>query len=127
MQNRQSTELLFELSRPGCQGVRLPECDVPVEPLDELLAPELIADSLLPLPELAEPELSRHFINLSTRNMSVDTHFYPLGSCTMKYNPKRNERMASLPGFLHAHPYQPEETLQGLLAVLYSCQEIRAG
>ncbi len=75
------------------------------------------------LPELAEPDVVRHFTNLSTMNMSVDAHFYPLGSCTMKYNPKRNERLAALPGWLDVHPYQPESTLQGLLQLLYEVQQ----
>ena len=80
-----------------------------------------------PLPELAEPDVVRHFTNLSTRNFSVDTHFYPLGSCTMKYNPKRNERLAALPGMADLHPYQPESTLQGMLALLHQCQHNLGG
>ena len=68
----------------------------------------------------------RHFLNLLTLNMSVNTHFYPLGSCTMKYNPKRNERLAALPGIADLHPYQPESTLQGLLEILFSLQEMLA-
>mgnify|MGYP005851681569 FL=1 len=68
----------------------------------------------------------RHFVNLSAENMSVDTHFYPLGSCTMKFNPKRNERLANLPGLAELHPYQPEETLQGLLCLLHGAQEMLA-
>jgi glycine dehydrogenase subunit 2 len=122
MHNTQSTELLFELSNPGCCAVRLPACDVPQKPLDELLPKGAMSDSPLPLPELSEPEVVRHFVNLSTRNFSVDTHFYPLGSCTMKYNPKRNERLASLPGLTELHPYQPESTLQGILALLHLAQ-----
>ena len=78
------------------------------------------------LPELAEPDVVRHYTNLSTLNMSVDTHFYPLGSCTMKHNPKRNERLASLPGMLHVHPYQSEDSMQGLLELLYGLQEMLA-
>ncbi len=66
----------------------------------------------------------RHFVNLSQQNMSVDTHFYPLGSCTMKYNPKRNERAAAMPGFAEVHPYQPEETIQGMLEMLHEMQEM---
>jgi glycine dehydrogenase subunit 2 len=81
---------------------------------------------LPPLPELAEPEVVRHYANLSTLNMSVDTHFYPLGSCTMKYNSKRNERVAGLPGIVDLHPYQPEATLQGLLHLLYELQQYLA-
>ena len=126
MRNRQATQLLFEQSKPGRRGVELPPCDVPAQPLEKLLPAEQIASSPPPLPELTEPELVRHFINLSTLNMSVDTHFYPLGSCTMKYNPKRNERLAAMPGMIDLHPYQPEETLQGMLALLYSVQQMLA-
>ena len=98
MKNDQATQLIFELSRPGREAVRLPACDVPKRPLAELLPQEAIAASPPPLPEVSEPDLVRHFVNLSTRNMSVDTHFYPLGSCTMKYNPKRNERLGQPAG-----------------------------
>ena len=124
MRNRQATELLFELSQPGRRGARLPQCDVPLRPLDELIPAETIAAEPPDLPELAEPDVVRHFTNLSTLNMSVDTHFYPLGSCTMKYNSKRNERIASFPGFADLHPYQPESTLQGLLCLLFELQEM---
>jgi len=124
MRNTQSTDLLFELSKPGASAVHLPACDVPERALDELLPAGALADGPPPLPEVSEPEVVRHFVNLSTLNMSVDTHFYPLGSCTMKYNPKRNERLASLPGIADVHPYQPEPTFQGLLRVLYECQEM---
>ncbi len=126
MRNKQATELLFEQSRPGCEAVRLPECDVPRRPIEELLPVGALASEAPPLPEVTEPELVRHFVNLSAQNMSVDTHFYPLGSCTMKYNPKRNERLANLPGFADLHPYQPESTLQGLLEILYAVQEMLA-
>ncbi len=126
MRNNQSTQLLFEQSRPGRQAAVLPECDVPRRPLAELLPADALSGSPLPLPELTEPELVRHFVNLSTKNMSVDTHFYPLGSCTMKYNPKRNERLAGLPGLADVHPYQPESTVQGLLELLYAGQEMLA-
>ncbi len=78
------------------------------------------------MPELSELDVVRHYTNLSTLNMSIDSNFYPLGSCTMKYNPKRNERLAALPGFAAQHPYQDESTLQGLLSILYSLQEILA-
>jgi len=126
MRNQQAVELLFEQSRPGRCGVQLPECDVPRRPLGELLPAGAIATDRPPLPELTEPEVVRHFVNLSTCNMSVDTHFYPLGSCTMKYNPKRNERLALLPGMTDLHPYQPESTLQGMFELLYRSQEILA-
>ncbi len=126
MRNTRATQLLFELSKAGRRGVRLPAADVPEAPLDELLPAEARASTPPPLPELTEPELVRHFTNLSTQNMSVDTHFYPLGSCTMKHNPKRNERLANLPGMLDLHPYQPVDTLQGLLELLWGLQEMLA-
>jgi glycine dehydrogenase subunit 2 len=126
MRSVQSSPLLFELSRPGCRAVRLPACDVPQKPLAELLPAGAMAETPLPLPELSEPDVVRHFVNLSTKNLSVDTNFYPLGSCTMKYNPKRNERLASLPGMADLHPYQPEATLQGMLALLHQAQHMLA-
>lgn len=126
MRNTRATDVLFQLSRPGRRAARMPACDVPRWPCDALVPPALLADAPPPLPELAEADLVRHFTNLSTLNMSVDTHFYPLGSCTMKYNPKRNERLASLPGFTDLHPYQPEATLQGLLQLLFELQQMLA-
>ena len=126
MRNVRATELLFELSKPGCSGAKLPQCDVPVRPVAELLPAEAITAKPLPLPELSEPDIVRHFVNLSTLNMSVDTHFYPLGSCTMKYNPKRNERIAGMPGFVNLHPYQSDETVQGMLELLYQSQQMLA-
>ncbi len=85
-----------------------------------------LAASPPPLPELAEPDVVRHFVNLSTLNMSVDTHFYPLGSCTMKYNPKRHERLSGLPGIVDLHPHQTVGNIQGLLDMLYEMQEMLA-
>src|SRR4051812_21152013 len=119
MRNTRATQLLFELSKPGRRAARLPACDVPVKPLQELLPQSAIAAEPPPLPELAEPDIVRHFANLSTLNMSVDTHTYPLGSCTMKYNPKRNERAANMAGIVDLHPYQPESSLQGMLQLLF--------
>lgn len=109
---------IFELSSAGRVGVPFPEPDVPRTELPTNL---LRAD--LPLPELAEVDVIRHFLHLSHFNYSVDGGFYPLGSCTMKYNPKINEDMARLPGFLFAHPLQPIETVQGSLALMYTLQE----
>jgi glycine dehydrogenase subunit 2 len=126
MPNVQPTPLLFDLSNPGACAVRLPACDVPQKPLADLLPAGAVAETPLPLPELSEPDVVRHFVNLSTRNMSVDGNFYPLGSCTMKYNPKRNERLAALPGMADLHPYQPEATLQGILALLHQAQHMLA-
>ena len=122
MRNRRATQLLFELSHPGRGGAVLPACDVPKRPMAELISDKHRAAAPPPLPELAEPEVVRHYANLSTLNMSVDTHFYPLGSCTMKYNSKRNERVAGLPGIVDLHPYQPESTLQGMLRLLHELQ-----
>lgn len=87
---------------------------------------EFMASSAPALPELAEPDVVRHFVNLSTLNMSVDTHFYPLGSCTMKYNPKRHERLSRLPGIVDLHPHQTVGNIQGLLELLYSMQQMLA-
>ncbi len=114
--------LLFETSRPGRSTFLLPECDVPDRPLEELIPAAHQASEPPHLPELGELDVVRHYTNLSTMNMAIDANFYPLGSCTMKYNPKRNERLASLPGLLKLHPYQDESTLQGMLALLYELQ-----
>ncbi len=85
--------------------------------------PENLLRKELPLPELSEVDVVRHFVNLSKYNYSVDGGLYPLGSCTMKYNPKINEDMARLPGFAFTHPLQPIETVQGNLALMYTLQE----
>src|SRR5438477_9142532 len=126
MDKPQSTELLFEMSRPGRRCQRLPVCDVPTGPADLLLPAAALADAPPPLPEVGEIDLVRHFVNLSTRNMAIDTNFYPLGSCTMKYNPKRHERLASLPGLADLHPLQSDESCQGMLQLLWQLQEILA-
>jgi len=119
MRNTLATQLIFELAQSGRRGARLPACDVPEQPLASLLPTAALAERPAPLPEVAEPDVVRHFTNLSTQNMSVDTHFYPLGSCTMKYNPKRNERVAALAGFADLHPYQSDDSLQGILQLLW--------
>jgi len=109
---------IFDLSSPGRTGVSFPDPDVPLSEL-----PESMLREDLPLPELAEVDVVRHYMHLSTFNYSVDSGFYPLGSCTMKYNPKINEDTCRLPGFLFTHPLQPIETVQGNLAVMYTLQE----
>ncbi len=110
--------LLCELSVKGRIGFRFPDSDVPSSPLpNELLREEL------PLPEMYEPDVIRHFTRLSQLNHAIDIGFYPLGSCTMKYNPKINEEVARLPGFSAVHPLQPIETVQGSLALMYELQE----
>ena len=118
--------LLFESSRPGRSTAILPDSDVPDRPLSSLIPDVHRSSAPPPLPELGELDVVRHYTNLSTLNMSIDANFYPLGSCTMKYNPKRNERLAAMPGFAAQHPYQQEETLQGLLGLLYEVQEMLA-
>jgi glycine dehydrogenase subunit 2 len=123
MDKNQSTELLFELSHPGRRTHRLPQCDVPTA---NSLPASALADEPPPLPQVGEIDLVRHFVNLSTRNMSIDTNFYPLGSCTMKYNPKRHERLASHPGMTDLHPLQSDESCQGMLEILWELQNILA-
>jgi glycine dehydrogenase subunit 2 len=113
-----SEPLLFEISRPGRCATKLPELDVPLAEL-----PEELTRENLPLPEVSELDLVRHYTRLSQMNHAVDIGFYPLGSCTMKYNPHINEEMARLPGFVHLHPYQSEETVQGALFLMYHLQE----
>ncbi len=119
-------KLLFESSRPGRSTAFVPASDVPDRPLDGLIPVEHLSPTGPGLPELGELDIVRHYTNLSTLNMSIDGNFYPLGSCTMKYNPKRNERLAGLPGVSALHPYQDESTLQGMLAILFEMQEMLA-
>lgn len=111
------------MSRSGRQGYSLPPCDVPGKPLEQILPKVLQRSEPLDLPELTEMEIIRHYTELSTRNFGVDTGFYPLGSCTMKYNPKVNEEAAVLPGFAFMHPCQAEETAQGALKLLYNMEQ----
>jgi glycine dehydrogenase subunit 2 len=125
MEKTQSTGLIFELGKAGRRSHRLPPCDVPEVALDALLPPAYRAAPPA-LPEVGEIDLIRHFINLSTRNMSIDTNFYPLGSCTMKYNPKRHERLSALDGIGNLHPFQTDESCQGMLELLHSMQAILA-
>lgn len=109
---------IYELSSPGRVGVRFPQSDVP-----ETALPKGLTRENLPLPELSELDVVRHFTRLSRLNYSIDYGYYPLGSCTMKYNPKINEETARLPGFAYTHPLQPIETVQGNLALMYQLQE----
>ena len=109
---------LMERSVPGRIGAALPGLDVPAQPLP----PDGVLRRELKLPELSEPEVVRYFTLLSRLNFSIDTNFYPLGSCTMKYNPKVNDEMASLPGFAALHPLQTQSSAQGALKLLYRLQ-----
>jgi glycine dehydrogenase subunit 2 len=118
----QPEPLLSELSRPGAPGHQLPALDVPeVDDLGgQLLRPELR------LPEIGELDVVRHFTHLAQRNFSIDSVFYPLGSCTMKYNPRVNEDVARLPGIAHVHPLQPDSTVQGALRIMFELQRLLA-
>ncbi len=113
--------LLVELSSPGRLGCRLPELDVP-----EAVLPERFVRQDLPLPEISEREVVQHFTRLSQLNFSIDTGFYPLGSCTMKYNPRLHEDVARFEGFARIHPLQDESTVQGALQLMYELQEYLA-
>jgi glycine dehydrogenase subunit 2 len=112
-------KLIYEKSQAGRRGGELPRYDLP--PAD--VPGELRRAEPPRLPELAEPEILRHFTELSTRNFGIDTGFYPLGSCTMKYNPRVNERLVMLPGFRDLHPYQEEDGAQGALELMWRLQE----
>jgi glycine dehydrogenase subunit 2 len=112
-------KLIFEKSQAGRRAGELPRYDVPAVEVPE----ELRRAESPRLPELGEPELVRHFTELSSRNFGIDTGFYPLGSCTMKYNPRVNERLVMLPGFRDLHPYQEEDGTQGALELMWRLQE----
>ncbi len=116
------SRLIFEKSRPGRQGAGLPENFLEKDSTQNLPEKYRRREPLL-FPEVSEPEVIRHFVNLSRKNFSIDTHFYPLGSCSMKYNPKLNEWAAALEGFSAVHPLQPQETTQGFLEVFYQLEQ----
>ena len=115
--NEQKT--IFELSSEGRRGMRYQKCDVP----ETELPAGLVRDEL-PMPELSEADVVRHYTNLSELNYSLDNGFYPLGSCTMKYNPKIDEKLSRLDGFVNVHPLQPIETVQGSLLLMYELQDM---
>src|SRR2546421_5282009 len=120
----QNEALVFERSQRGRKGYRLPALDFEETPLDELLPADLRReDDLEGLPELSEPDVVRHFTRISTWNYNIDLGLYPLGSCTMKYNARLNERVARIPGFANLHPLAPEADAQGALAVIYELQQ----
>ncbi|WP_042458330.1 aminomethyl-transferring glycine dehydrogenase subunit GcvPB [Neobacillus dielmonensis] len=121
--NNQDQALIFELSTPGRIGYSLPEMDVPELDLTSLLPEEYLRDEEPSLPEVSELDIMRHYTALSRRNHGVDSGFYPLGSCTMKYNPKMNENVARYNGFVHIHPLQDESSVQGALELLYDLQQ----
>ncbi len=110
--------LLIEISKEGRKSYSLPKLDVDTLKLDEMLDHNMIKKTDLELPELSELDVVRHYTLLSNKNFGVDTGFYPLGSCTMKYNPKIDEDMASLCKFTQVHPYQSTDTAQGSLELM---------
>jgi glycine dehydrogenase subunit 2 len=113
---------IFERSRPGRRAFAPPPLDVPPRPLDELLPAHLRRAQPARLPELSEPEIVRHYTRLSKRNFDLDSGFYPLGSCTMKHNPRLHERAAALPGHARLHPLQDPERAQGALELMFNLQ-----
>jgi len=115
--------LIFERSVPGRIGFQAPTCDVPETNPADVLQSRLLRKTPARLPEVAEPQVARHYSNLSVKNHHVDKGFYPLGSCTMKYNPKVNDAVAALPGFAQLHPDQSEKSAQGALALIYRLEE----
>lgn len=118
--------LIFESSVPGRVGYSLPPCDVPELEVQDLLPANQIRVEAPALPQVSEGDVMRHYVRLSTLNHSVDTGFYPLGSCTMKYNPKVNEAMSRLPGFARIHPLVPEKCAQGALELMYNLEQYLA-
>jgi len=117
--NGKNNPLIFELSKQGRRGYRLPDLDVPYRKLTSLVGPHLLRGRQPRLPEVSEAEVVRHYTTLSRRNYGVDLGFYPLGSCTMKYNPKINEQVAAFESFVRLHPLQPEESAQGILTLMH--------
>ena len=110
-------ELIFEISKSGRAAADIPAHDVPAVNIEAAIGNKYLRDEL-DLPEVAEIDLIRHYTNLSRRNFGVDLGFYPLGSCTMKYNPKVNENVAAFPGFTGLHPYDADEFAQGNLQLI---------
>src|ERR671939_487997 len=120
----QNEALIFERSQTGRKGYRLPPLDVDETPLDDIVAAALRRDDDLEgVPEVSEVDVVRHFTRISTWNYSIDLGMYPLGSCTMKYNSRLNERVALIPGFANLHPLAPEEDAQGALEVVYELEQ----
>ncbi|HDP67874.1 MAG TPA: aminotransferase class V-fold PLP-dependent enzyme, partial [Candidatus Marinimicrobia bacterium] len=117
-------QLIYEYSSKGKQGVALPDSPVDENLLRQYIPEKYLRKTELNLPEVSEPEVVRHFTNLSVMNHHVDKGFYPLGSCTMKYNPKINDRLAALPGFANIHPLQPGKTVQGALELMYELEKM---
>lgn len=118
------TELIFDISKSGRKACSLPDCDVPQSEVKSLLPAEFVRKADAELPEVSEGDIARHFTLLSRRNHGVDSGFYPLGSCTMKYNPKINEDVAGLEGFTGVHPYQQPDAVQGCLQIMHEMDQM---
>lgn len=118
-------KLIFEISRPGRKGYELPKTDFGKDAFSEMPS-QLMRGEEADLPEVSELDVVRHYTNLSNKNFGVDTGFYPLGSCTMKYNPKINEEVAAMPAFTSIHPLQDEKTIQGALELYWNLQHALA-
>src|SRR2546429_9375940 len=116
--------LIFERSQPGRIGYRLPPLDVEEQPITAIVPQQFLRnDDLDGVPEVSEVDVIRHFVRMSTWNYSIDLGMYPLGSCTMKYNSRLNEKVARIPGFAGLHPLAPKEESQGALELIYRLQE----
>src|SRR5881628_91895 len=115
--------VIFDFSVPGRVGSSYPDPDVPDAPLEQLVPAAYLRKQPAALPEVSELDVVRHYTRLSHRNFSIDEGFYPLGSCTMKYNPKIAEVAAAMPGFARVHPAQPAEQTQGLLELIWSLEQ----
>ena len=120
------SKLIFEMSRTGRRAFRLPDTEIPQKSPQELFEGKSLRKTDARLPEVSELDVVRHFTELSNRNFGVDSGFYPLGSCTMKYNPKINEKVASFEGFTELHPHQPADSVQGALELMYNLEKYLA-
>jgi len=115
----QDEPLIFEQGGKGRRGYSLPQWDIEEVEANHLIPAHLLRNELEGFPQMSEVDVVRHFTRLSQWNYGVDSGFYPLGSCTMKYNPKVNEEVARMKGFTHIHPYQPEDLSQGILKLMH--------
>jgi glycine dehydrogenase subunit 2 len=123
---REAAVTIFQRGAPGRRAFQCPELDVPDVPVEELLPAAMLRDEPPRLPEVSEPEIVRHYVRLSKRNFDLDSGFYPLGSCTMKHNPRLHERVAALPGHARLHPLQDPERAQGALELMWNLERALA-